>query len=133
MILQQNLFHEWSVTNIFGSKKDKQGKMIVTYCDSYKDALEKIAAIKKVRKARKYVLKKAKKVLAGIESGDHSFSQTSGASSGRSNAKPEAVQLGLFRGPESAILDMLNRIDITQMTPVEALNYLDRLCELAKE
>ena len=62
VILQQNLFHEWSVTNIFGSKKDKQGKMIVTYCDSYKDALEKIAAIKKVRKARKYVLKKAKKL-----------------------------------------------------------------------
>ena len=79
------------------------------------------------------VIKKAKKVLAGIESGDHSISQTSEASSRRSNAKPEAVQLGLFRGPESAILDMLNRIDITQMTPVEALNYLDRLCELAKE
>jgi DNA mismatch repair protein MutS len=79
------------------------------------------------------VVKKAKKVLAGIESGDHSFSQTSGASSRRTNTKPEAVQLGLFRGPENAILDMLNRIDITQMTPVEALNYLDRLCELAKE
>ena len=79
------------------------------------------------------VIKKAKKVLAGIESGDHSFSQKSGASSYRSNAKPEAVQLGLFRGPENAILDMLNRIDITQMTPVEALNYLDKLCELAKE
>ena len=79
------------------------------------------------------VVKKAKKVLAGIESGDHSFSQTPGAISRRSNAKSEAVQLGLFRDPESAILDMLNRIDITQMTPVEALNYLDRLCELAKE
>jgi DNA mismatch repair protein MutS len=79
------------------------------------------------------VVNKAKKVLTGIESGDHSFSQASEVSSRRSNTKQEAVQLGLFRGPESAILDMLNRIDITEMTPVEALNYLDKLCDLAKE
>ena len=62
VILQQNLFHEWSITNIYGSKKDKRGNMYVIYCDSYKDALEKIATIKKVRKAKKYVLKKAKKL-----------------------------------------------------------------------
>jgi hypothetical protein len=44
----------------------------------------------------------------------------------------EAVQLSLFNSPENAVLAMLNRIDVTRLTPLEALNCLDRLCELAK-
>jgi len=44
----------------------------------------------------------------------------------------EAVQLSLFNSPENAVLTMLNRIDVTNLTPLEALNCLDRLCELAK-
>ncbi len=79
------------------------------------------------------VVKKAKKVLAGIESGNSSIAPSPGLPVGRLNSKNEAVQLGLFRGPASGVLAMLNRIDITRMTPVDALNCLDRLCELAKE
>lgn len=79
------------------------------------------------------IVKRAKKVLAGIESGDHSLVPASERSNGCLNSKTEAVQLGLFRGPENAVMATLNRIDITRMTPVEALNCLDRLCELAKE
>jgi hypothetical protein len=42
------------------------------------------------------------------------------------------VQLSLFNSPDNAVLDMLKRIDIMRLTPLEALNCLDRLCELAK-
>jgi hypothetical protein len=42
------------------------------------------------------------------------------------------VQLGLFRKPENTIIDQLSRVDTTRMTPLDALNYLDELRELAK-
>ena len=79
------------------------------------------------------VVKRAKKVLSEIERDNDAQAASPTQRSRRPNSKKEAVQLGLFRGPESALAAMLNRIDITQITPVEALNYLDKLCEIAKE
>ena len=79
------------------------------------------------------VVKRAKKVLAEIERDNHALAVSPSRQSVRPNSKKAAVQLGLFHGPENALSAMLNRIDITRMTPVEALNCLDRLCEIAKE
>jgi DNA mismatch repair protein MutS len=78
------------------------------------------------------VVKRAKKILAGIESGAHSAGPIpeNGVDAGR--PEKEAVQLSLFNSPGNAVLTMLNRIDVTRLTPLEALNCLDRLCELAK-
>jgi len=78
------------------------------------------------------VVKRAKKILAGIESGAHPVGPSSETVASAGRPEKEAVQLSLFRSPENAVLAMLNRIDVTRLTPLEALNCLDRLCELAK-
>lgn len=64
-ILQQDLFHQWSILKIYGSKKDKHGNMIIEGCNSYEDGKEKIKLIEKVRKSRKYVLKKSNTQILG--------------------------------------------------------------------
>jgi DNA mismatch repair protein MutS len=78
------------------------------------------------------VVKRAKKILAGIESGAHPVGPSSETVASAGRPEKEAVQLSLFNSPENAVLTMLNRIDVTRLTPLEALNCLDRLCELAK-
>jgi DNA mismatch repair protein MutS len=78
------------------------------------------------------VVKRAKKILAGIESGAHPVGPFSESAAMADRPAKEAVQLSLFNSPENAVLAMLKRIDITRLTPLEALNCLDRLCELAK-
>ena len=65
VILQQNLFHEWSIIKLSSSKKDKHGNMIIEGCNSYEDGKEKIKLIEKVRKSRKYVLKKSNTQILG--------------------------------------------------------------------
>jgi DNA mismatch repair protein MutS len=42
------------------------------------------------------------------------------------------VQLDLFRKPENPILDKLSKSDISRMTPLEALNFLNELQEKLK-
>ena len=66
VILQQDLFHEWSIVRIYGSKKDKRGNTLIKGCSSYEDALKKIEKIKKVRKTRKYSLKRVESCKLGI-------------------------------------------------------------------
>jgi DNA mismatch repair protein MutS len=78
------------------------------------------------------VVKRAKKILAGIESGAHPVGPFSENVAKAGRPEKEAVQLSLFNSPDNAVLDMLKRIDIMRLTPLEALNCLDRLCELAK-
>jgi DNA mismatch repair protein MutS len=78
------------------------------------------------------VVKRAKKILAGIESGAHPVGPFTKSAVKAVRPEKEAVQLSLFNSPENAVLTMLNRIDVTRMTPLEAMNCLDRLCELAK-
>jgi DNA mismatch repair ATPase MutS len=41
------------------------------------------------------------------------------------------VQLSLFRPPEEVIMEKLQKLDISSMTPLDALNYLHRLKENA--
>ena len=40
--------------------------------------------------------------------------------------------MNLFRGPENLVLDRLKQVDISKMTPLEALNFLNDLQDIAK-
>ena len=66
VILQQNLFHEWSIIKSYGGRFNKLGNMIIEICDSYEDAKNKIELIKKKRESRKYILKSKKTVKMGL-------------------------------------------------------------------
>ena len=66
VILQQDLFHEWSIIKCYGGKDNKLGNMIIESCDSYQDSTDKIEQIKKTRRSRKYVLKKTKVTKLGL-------------------------------------------------------------------
>jgi hypothetical protein len=66
VILQQNLFHEWSIIKCYGGKDNKLGNMIIESCNSYQDGRYKIEKIKKIRRSRKYTLKKTKAAKLGL-------------------------------------------------------------------
>lgn len=66
VILQQNLFHEWSIIKCYGGKDNKLGNMIIESCNSYEDGKNKIEQIKKTRRSRKYTLKKTKVAKSGL-------------------------------------------------------------------
>ena len=57
VILQQDVFHEWSIIKCYGGKDNKLGNLIIQSCGSYGEAINEIEEIKKTRKAHKYVLK----------------------------------------------------------------------------
>ena len=65
-MLQQNLFHEWSIIKCYGGKDNKLGNMIIESCNSYQDGADKIEKIKKIRRSRKYTLKKTKAAKLGL-------------------------------------------------------------------
>ncbi len=66
VILQQDLFHEWNIIKISTAKSDKTGNMSIESCFSYEDGQDKIERIKKIRRSRKYVLKKVKTEKLGL-------------------------------------------------------------------
>ena len=73
------------------------------------------------------VIARAKKILYGIENGEHAF-----AGGGRQPvARATPVQLDLFRGAEHQTLERLRALDISGMTPLDALNCLSQLQALA--
>jgi hypothetical protein len=67
VILQQDLFHEWSIIKCYGGKDNKLGNMIIESCNSYQDGTDKIEQIKKTRRSRKYTLKKTKAAKLGLD------------------------------------------------------------------
>jgi DNA mismatch repair protein MutS len=73
------------------------------------------------------VVDRAKKILANIENEEHGIN---GLPKLVENDKIEEmghVQMGLFRKPENAVRQTLERLDISRMTPLEALNCLNDL------
>lgn len=68
------------------------------------------------------VLKRAKELLLSIESGK-----------GIGKIIREAKQLSLFSEPSSAIIEELRRINVAEITPLEAINILYKLKKLVKE
>jgi len=74
------------------------------------------------------VIRRAKEILCGIESGEHGAPVT--VASGRA-ASPGPVQLDLFRKSETQVLARLRAVDLDKLTPLEAMNLLSLLQELA--
>jgi DNA mismatch repair protein MutS len=74
------------------------------------------------------VIRRAKKILYGIESGEHGAPVT--VASGR-GVSPGPVQLDLFRKSETQVLARLRTVDLDKLTPLEAMNLLHLLKEMA--
>ena len=74
------------------------------------------------------VIRRAKKILYGIESGEHGAPVTVAAGRG---ASPGPVQLDLFRKSETQVLARLRTVDLDKLTPLEAMNLLNLLQEMA--
>jgi DNA mismatch repair protein MutS len=79
------------------------------------------------------VLKRAKKILAGIENGEYHRNGCPAVASSEAASNQGQVQLNLFRQPQDYIVEKLSRLDISKMTPLDALNYLNQLQELTKK
>jgi DNA mismatch repair protein MutS len=75
------------------------------------------------------VIDQARKILFGIETGEHAFAGSAPASQ---RAAQAAVQLDLFRGAESQILQRLRALELPRMTPLDAMNLLSLLQEMAR-
>ena len=73
------------------------------------------------------VIGRAKKILADIEQGQSGLSASVRDVNGSGASKHTPVQLDLFRKTESVVVDKLQRTDLSRMTPIEALNFLNEL------
>ncbi len=73
------------------------------------------------------VIKRAKKILFNIENGERKLNGSSLFLDAGDALKKGQVQLNLFRGPESFVIEKLQQLDTLKMTPLEALNYLNKL------
>ena len=74
------------------------------------------------------VIRRAKKILYGIESGEHGAPVA--VASGR-GASPGPVQLDLFRTSETQVLERLRTVDLDKLTPIESMNLLNLLQEMS--
>ncbi|MBW2296885.1 MAG: DNA mismatch repair protein MutS [Deltaproteobacteria bacterium] len=73
------------------------------------------------------VISKAKKILNRIENAEHEpAGDFSGTRQGETGDRRQ-VQLELFSPPEREIIKKIKRLDISTMTPIEALNHLHDL------
>jgi len=77
------------------------------------------------------VIRRAKKVLSNIETTGHVLDRRAGASGRKKSTDAVYEQLSLFRPPEQVIMEKLRGMDISSMTPLEALNVLSSLKEKA--
>ncbi|MGB2769884.1 MAG: DNA mismatch repair protein MutS [Candidatus Zixiibacteriota bacterium] len=68
------------------------------------------------------VLKRAKKILADLESGELSSLKAGGTVS-----EPAAYQLSIFSAKDNLITEELKKIDLDKLTPIQALNKLNQL------
>ena len=78
------------------------------------------------------VVDKAKKILYNIENGE--FGRDGSVINSIADKKPKsgAVQMDLFRKYDTAVLNRLKELDISKLTPLEALNLLNDLQDLVK-
>jgi DNA mismatch repair protein MutS len=76
------------------------------------------------------VIRRAKKILYNIENDEHDLTDTFVEKDGE---KAGPVQMDLFSKKEHFFVEKLSKLDISKMTPLEALNYLNELREKAKD
>jgi DNA mismatch repair protein MutS len=77
------------------------------------------------------VINRAKRILFQIENDERSVSHQPFGAPEAAEQKIGHTQLDLFRSPEYSIIEKLQKIDISKMTPLDALNYLDELKQKA--
>ncbi len=78
------------------------------------------------------VLVRAKKILAKIENDELSINDMPASIEDKDDSERSHVQLKLFRKPERLLIEDLSNLDISTMTPLDALNYLNELGEKAR-
>ncbi len=78
------------------------------------------------------VIVRAKKILYNIENDAHTLKNLSGLPDPGDSSKKGHVQLNLFSKPDHFVMEKLKNLDISKMTPLDALNCLSELCEKAK-
>jgi len=78
------------------------------------------------------VITRARRILADIENGNHALPSEADTRKFKAHQKGMPVQLELFTGYDQVIAHKLAKIDTSQMTPMEALNFLHALQEKIK-
>jgi DNA mismatch repair protein MutS len=78
------------------------------------------------------VIGRAKKILYNIEQGEYDPVGSACLFRKEADVNRGPVQLDLFRKPENPVFDKLSSADISRMTPLEALNFLNELQEKLK-
>ena len=78
------------------------------------------------------VIQRAKKILYNIENDEHSLKAIPALCNGENLSQKGHVQLNLFSKMDHFIIEKLRKVDISKMTPLDALNYLNELQEKAK-
>jgi DNA mismatch repair protein MutS len=77
------------------------------------------------------VIKRAKVILKCVEDGENSLKGL--ATREKQKEKKGPIQLNLFRSPDQEIISKIQRLDIDQLTPIEALNLLNKFKDKLKE
>ncbi len=79
------------------------------------------------------VIRRAFKVLAGIEKDKNRQSAASAMfSRDEPDLKTQHVQIDMFGSPDQAVVRELQNLDLSAMTPLDALNYLNDLQKKVK-
>ncbi|MCG6973095.1 MAG: DNA mismatch repair protein MutS [Desulfobacterales bacterium] len=78
------------------------------------------------------VILRAKKILYEIENNESALKGSSALTEGLNISGKGHVQLNLFSKPDHFIVEKLQTLDISKMTPLDALNCLNELQEKAK-
>jgi len=73
------------------------------------------------------VVRRAKKILSRIENAEHENTGEPNPKGLESRAGTQQVQLELFTSPGQEIIQKIKTLDITSMSPLDALNTLDAL------
>jgi DNA mismatch repair protein MutS len=78
------------------------------------------------------VVTRARQILAGLESGTWVGGGTRGGSAGGGSRVDAEPQGRLFESPAVRLQRELASVEIDQLTPLDALNYLERLVQVAR-
>ena len=73
------------------------------------------------------VVRRAKKILARVEAGEHPRAEHPAAAEKKTKPAKGHVQLGLFSPMERKLVESLQLMDVSRMTPIDALNALNEL------
>jgi DNA mismatch repair protein MutS len=78
------------------------------------------------------VLNRSKKILADIEKEERPVHRISAAKDTRRPLDDRHVQLDLFHGPDNKYIREVKNLDLSRMTPLDAMNYLNAMQEKIK-